>query len=73
MSNLADPTEHPPIVSQAEPPRVDVHVGLYAISHDLRRDRTTADPRRDPATGARLLGRGRGDAAADQIITRPGP
>jgi hypothetical protein len=36
MSNLADPTEHPLIVSQAEPPRVDVHVDLHAISHDLQ-------------------------------------
>jgi len=36
MSNLADPTVHPPIVSQAESPRVNVHVDLYAISHDLQ-------------------------------------
>jgi hypothetical protein len=34
MNHLTQTTEHPPIVSQAEP-RVDVRVDLYAISRDL--------------------------------------
>jgi hypothetical protein len=33
--HLAQTTEHPPIVCQAEP-RVDVHVDLYVISRDLQ-------------------------------------
>jgi hypothetical protein len=36
MNDLAETTEHPPTFRQAEPPRVDVHVDLYAISHDLQ-------------------------------------
>jgi hypothetical protein len=36
MNDLADTTERPPIVRQAEPPRVNVHVDLYAISRDLQ-------------------------------------
>jgi hypothetical protein len=33
--SLADPTEYPLSVTQAQPPRVDVRVDLYAISRDL--------------------------------------
>jgi hypothetical protein len=36
MNDLADTTERPPIVRQGEPPRVNVHVDLHAISHDLQ-------------------------------------
>jgi hypothetical protein len=36
MNDLADTTERPPTLMQAEPPRVNVHVDLYAISRDLQ-------------------------------------
>lgn len=35
MNDLAETTERPPI-RQAKPPRVNVHVDLYAISGDLQ-------------------------------------
>jgi hypothetical protein len=35
MNDLAETTEHPLTVRQAEPPRVDVRVDLYAIRRDL--------------------------------------
>jgi hypothetical protein len=36
MSDLAETTERPNIVRQAQPPRVNVYVDLYAISRDLQ-------------------------------------
>jgi hypothetical protein len=36
MNDLADATERSPTLRQAEPPRVNVHVDLYAISRDLQ-------------------------------------
>ena len=36
MNDLADTTERPPTLRQTEPPRVNVHVDLYAISRDLQ-------------------------------------
>jgi hypothetical protein len=36
MNDLAETTEHPLTVRQAEPPRVDVRVDLYAIRRDLQ-------------------------------------
>jgi hypothetical protein len=36
MNDLADTTERPLSVTQAQPPRVNVHVDLHAISRDLQ-------------------------------------
>jgi hypothetical protein len=36
MNDLPDTTARPPTLRQAEPPRVNVHVDLYAISRDLQ-------------------------------------
>ena len=72
MNDLAETTEHPPTLRRAEPPRVDVHVDLYAISHNLQaiKAEIARRPTRmgDPEAGARLLGRSRGRAAAGAVM-----